>query len=63
MDEVALEMIRLTEFCNPYFRATAIITKDEAVIALVKDGMNPFDKINIPIYQEKEPAKERLFTK
>jgi len=61
-DEVAQEMIHLAEFCNPYFRATAVIVNNDATEGLANAIINHFGKINIPIYQEEEPAKEWLFS-
>jgi hypothetical protein len=60
-DEVVPEMIRLAEFCNPYFRATAVIAKAPAEISLLEAVINHFGKINMPIYQEEVAAKEWLF--
>ena len=61
-DEVVQEMISLTEFCNPYFRATAAITNGPATTSLVESVVNHFGKINLPIFQEETAAKEWLFT-
>ena len=61
-DEVVPEMILLTESCNPYFRATAVIANEPATIGLVEDVKNHFGKINLPIYQDEETAKKWLFT-
>ena len=61
-DEVVHEMISLTEFCNPYFRATAAIAIEPAEISLVESVTNHFGKINMPVYQEETTAKEWLFT-
>lgn len=61
-DEVVLEMISLTEFCNPYFRATAAIANEPTEISLVESVIDHFGKINLPIYQEETAAKEWLFT-
>lgn len=61
-DEVVPEMIRLTEFCNPYFRATAVLANEPATISLAHDVINHFGRINLPIYQEEETAKKWLFT-
>ena len=61
-DEVTQEMIHLTEFCNPYFRATAVIAKNQATTSLAEAVKKHFGKINMPIYQEEEPAKEWLFS-
>ena len=61
-DEVVPEMIRLTESCNPYFRATAVIANEPATIGLAEDVIKHFGKINLPIYQEEETAKQWLFT-
>jgi hypothetical protein len=61
-DEVLPEMISLTEFCNPYFRATAVIANNPATTSLVETVIDHFGKINLPIYQEEETAKEWLFT-
>ena len=60
-DVVVQEMIRLAEFCNPYFRATAVITNDEASMTLANAVISHFGKINMPIYQEEVAAKEWLF--
>jgi len=61
-DEVVHEMIQLTEFCNPYFRATAAMANNSATTSLVESVVNHFGNINMPIYQEEEPAKEWLFS-
>jgi len=61
-DEIVPEMINLTEFCNPYFRATAAIANEPAAISLLESVVDHFDKINLPIYQEEETAKEWLLT-
>ena len=61
-DEVIQEMIILTESCNPYFRATAVIAIDANNIRLAESVINHFGKINLPIYQEEESAKEWLFS-
>jgi len=61
-DEVVQEMIQLTEFCNPYFRATAAITNSLATTSLVESVANHFGDINMPIFQAEEPAKEWLFS-
>lgn len=61
-DEVTQEMIILTESCNPYFRATAVIAFDAITIKLAESVINHFGKINLPIYQEEESAKEWLFS-
>jgi hypothetical protein len=61
-DEIVQQMISLTEFCNPYFRATAAIAKTPAEISLVETVINHFGKINLPIYQEELAAKEWLFS-
>lgn len=60
--EVVDEMISLTEFCNPYFRATAAIANEPAEISLLESVVNHFDKINMPVYQEETAAREWLFT-
>ena len=60
-DEVVQEMISLAKFCNPHFRATAVIANDEASINLANTIVNHFGKINMPIYQEEVAAKEWLF--
>jgi hypothetical protein len=61
-DEIVQQMISLTEFCNPYFRATAAIAKTPAEISLVEAVINHFGKINMPVYQEEVAAKEWLFS-
>ena len=61
-DEVVPEMIHLSEFCNPYFRATAVITSDQATTRLANAVIDHFGKINMPIYQEESAAKEWLFS-
>ena len=61
-DEVVQEMINLTEFCNPYFRATAAIANEPAALSLLESVKNHFGKINLPVYQEETAAKEWLFT-
>ena len=61
-DEVIQEMIRLTESCNPYFRATAVIVNDATTTSLAESVINHFGKINLPIYQEEESAKKWLFS-
>jgi hypothetical protein len=52
----------MTESCNPYFRATAVIAFDDATVELAEAVRKHFGKINLPIYQEEEPAKEWLFS-
>jgi hypothetical protein len=59
---VTQELIHLAEACSPYFRATATIANDDVTIGLANAVVNHFGKINMPIYQEEEPAKEWLFT-
>ena len=59
---VTQELIQLAEACSPYFRATATIANDDVTIGLANAVVNHFDKINMPIYQEEDPAKEWLFT-
>lgn len=61
-DEVVQEMISLTESCNPYFRATAVIATDNATIGLAESVKNHFGKIIMPVYQKEERAKEWLFS-
>ena len=61
-EEVTQELIHLAESCNPYFRATAVIANDDATISLANAVISHFGKINMPIYQEEELAKEWLFT-
>ena len=61
-DEVVHEMIHLTESCNPFFRATAVIANNEATTSLANAVIKHFGKINMPIYQREEPAKEWLFS-
>jgi len=61
-DEVLQEMINLTEFCNPYFRATAAIANDPSTTSLVESVISHFGKINLPIFKEETVAKEWLFT-
>jgi hypothetical protein len=61
-DEVVDEMISLTEFCNPYFRATAAIANEPAEISLLESVINHFDGINLPVCQEETTAREWLFT-
>ena len=61
-EEVTQELIGLAESCNPYFRATATIANDDATIGLANAVANHFGKINMPIYQDEELAKEWLFT-
>ncbi len=61
-DEIVQEMINLTEFCNPYFRATAAIANEPAALSLLESVKNHFGKINLPVYQEETAAKEWLFT-
>ena len=61
-DEVVQEMIHLTEFCKPYFRATAAIASEPAEISLLESVDNHFGKINLPVYQEEAAATEWLFT-
>ncbi len=61
-DEVTQEMIILTESCNPYFRATAVIAIDAITIKLAESVIKHFGKINLPIYQEEESAREWLFS-
>jgi hypothetical protein len=61
-DEVVEEMVSLTEFCNPYFRATAAIANEPAELSLLESVINHFDDINLPVYQEETTAREWLFT-
>jgi hypothetical protein len=61
-DEVTQEMIHLTESCNPYFRATAVIANDASTVSLAESVINHFGKINLPIYQEEDSAKKWLFS-
>ena len=61
-EEVTQELIHLAEACNPYFRATAVIANDESTKSLVDAVISHFGKINMPIYQEEELAKEWLFS-
>ena len=61
-DEVLPEMISLTEFCNPYFRATAALANDTPAIALIESVISHFGRINLPIYQDEEAARGWLFT-
>ncbi len=61
-EEVTQEIIRLTEFCNPYFRASAVIANDLESAGLAKAVINHFGKINFLIYPEEESAKNWLFT-
>jgi hypothetical protein len=61
-DEVVPEMISLTEFCSPYFRATAVIANNDATKSLANAVISHYEKINMPIYQAEEPAKEWLFS-
>ena len=61
-DEVTQEMIRLTESCNPYFRATAVIVNDASTNTLAESVITHFGKINLPIYQEEGAAKKWLFS-
>lgn len=61
-EEITRELIFLAESCSPYFRATAMIAVDDATRGLANDVINHFGKINMPIYQEEELAKEWLFT-
>ena len=61
-DEVTREMISLTELCSPHFRATAMIVDNDATTSLANAVISHFGKINMPIYQEEEPAKEWLFS-
>ncbi|MCK4508601.1 MAG: hypothetical protein KAU27_08675 [Desulfuromonadales bacterium] len=61
-DEVTHEMINLTESCNPYFRATAVIANDDATTSLANAVISHYGKINMPIYIEEEAAKEWLFS-
>ena len=61
-ENVTQELIRLMEFCNPYFRATATLANDPVTTSLVKTVINHFGDINLPIYQDEETAKEWLFT-
>ncbi len=61
-EEVTQELIRLAESCSPYFRATATIANDDATKSLANAVINHFGKINMPIYQEEDLAKEWLFT-
>jgi DNA-binding IclR family transcriptional regulator len=60
-DKIAQQMISLTEFCNPYFRATAAIAKAPAEISLLEAVVDHFGKINMPLYQEEVTAKEWLY--
>ena len=61
-EEVTQEIIRLTEFCSPYFRASAVIAPDLESTGLAKALINHFGKINLPIHPEEETAKKWLFT-
>ena len=61
-EEVTQELIHLAESCSPYFRATAMIANDDATVGLANAVVNHFGKINMPIYQDEELAKEWLFT-
>ena len=61
-DEVVPEMISLTEFCSPYFRATAVIANNDATKSLANAVISHYEKINMPIYQTEETAKEWLFS-
>lgn len=61
-EEVTQELIHLAESCTPYFRATAMIANDDATVILANAVINHFGKINMPIYQDEELAKEWLFT-
>ena len=60
--EVTQELIHLAESCSPYFRATATIANDDATVGLANAVASHFGKINMPIYQEEELAKDWLFT-
>jgi hypothetical protein len=61
-EDVAQEMISLTEFCNPYFRASAVIANDLEATGLANSVVNHFEGINLPIHPEEETAKKWLFS-
>ena len=61
-DEVPQMLIHLMESCNPYFRATAVLANDAAATGLATTVISHFGKINMPVYQEEELAKEWLLS-
>lgn len=61
-EEVTHELILLAEACNPYFRATATIANDDETIGLANAVASHFGKINMPLYEDEELAKEWLFS-
>jgi hypothetical protein len=61
-DEMTQEMILLTESCDPYVRATAVLANDPESVRLAKAVSTHLGGIDLPIYQEEEAAKEWLFS-
>jgi len=61
-DEVFDQMVKLSKFCGPHVRASAIVAKDPASTRLAKAVINHFAKINMPFFEEEDSAKKWLFS-
>jgi hypothetical protein len=60
--KVTEEVVKLTAFCNPYFRASAVIAPDLESTGLANAMINNFAGINLPIHPEEETALMWLFS-
>ncbi len=58
--EITEEMIRLAEYCNPHFKATAVVALDISTKNLAKSVINHFGRIKMQVFYDDKKANEWL---
>ena len=62
-DGMEKDLIELTNFCNPNFKASAIIAKNVGTRGLANQIIDHFGRLNMEIFGEESQAVEWLKTK
>lgn len=61
-DEISPMMKELAEFSFPFFRAVAVLAKNDATFTLASSIICHFDQSNISVFQDEAKAREWLLT-
>lgn len=61
-EEVIEDLIRLTEYSNPFFRASAVVANNREGDCIVKALIAHFGKLNFHIFEDEAAARNCLGT-